>query len=79
MQNEETSAITTQGPPPRADSSDLDAVDERELAAEVGCDVRTVQKVLRGQKVRGLVEVRIRRAIEARLRDRGLKRSNRAA
>jgi hypothetical protein len=46
-----------------------DAVDEvlaREVAAAVLADVRTVRRVLQGQRVRGLVGARIRAELERR-------------
>lgn len=46
----------------------LDEIDIREIAAETRHDVRTVRKVVAGERIRGrIAEAQIRRAIAARL------------
>lgn len=37
----------------------------RMIAVESHCDPRTVERVLRGERARGMVDDRIRRALEA--------------
>jgi hypothetical protein len=44
----------------------VDEILAREVAAAVLADVRTVRRILRGERVRGLVGVRIRTEIERR-------------
>jgi hypothetical protein len=53
----------------QSNSPALDPVETRKMvlhiAGDVGCDVRTVHRVLRGESVRGHVAARIRHAVEA--------------
>ena len=44
----------------------VEEITVREIAVEAGADPRSVRKVLRGEDVRGVAGVRIRRALEKR-------------
>lgn len=47
----------------RSSKKTIDESTRRKLAVEAGCDPRTIDKVLRGEKVRGMAGHRAREAL----------------